>query len=45
MTEIANKRTKENQELSVSDKSIVGTTNLTTSTSHMTRTDTLFSAG
>ncbi|CAF3432160.1 unnamed protein product [Rotaria sp. Silwood1] len=44
-TEIANKRVMENQESSVSDKSILGMTNVTTSTSHMIHTGTLFSAG
>jgi hypothetical protein len=45
ITETANKRIIENQEPSVSDKSIVGTTSLTTSTSHMAHTGTVFSAG
>jgi hypothetical protein len=40
--EIANKRMMENQEPSISDKSIIGTTNLSNSTSHI---GTLFSAG
>ncbi|CAF4292487.1 unnamed protein product [Rotaria sp. Silwood2] len=44
-TEIANKRVMENQESSVSDKSILGMTNVTTSTSRMVHTGTLFSAG
>ncbi|CAF0938689.1 unnamed protein product [Rotaria sordida] len=44
-TEIVNKRVMENQESSVSDKSILGMTNITTSTSHMLHTGTLFSAG
>jgi len=44
-TEMANKRMIENQEPSISDKSIIGTINLSTSTSHMVHTGTLFSAG
>ncbi len=42
---ITNKRVIDTQEPFVSDKSIVGTTNLSTSTSHMVHTGTLFSAG
>jgi hypothetical protein len=42
---ITNKRMTDNQEPSVSDKSIVGTKNSSTSTSHMVHTGTLFSAG
>jgi hypothetical protein len=43
--EIANKRRMENQEPSISEKSIIATTNLSTSTSNMIHTSTLFSAG
>jgi len=45
VTELASKRIIENQEPSVSDKSIIGTINLSTSTSHTVHTGTLFSAG
>ncbi len=45
MTEIANKRIIENPEPSVSERSIIGTINLSTSTSHMIHTGTLVSAG
>ncbi|UJR28757.1 hypothetical protein I4U23_009983 [Adineta vaga] len=41
--ETMNKRTMDTQERSVSEKSIIGNTNLTTSKSHKFQTDTLFS--
>ncbi|CAF0742012.1 unnamed protein product [Adineta steineri] len=45
ITETGNTRVIENQEKSMSDKSIVSTMNLTTATSNIGRTNTLFSIG
>ena len=42
MSDIAN---KESEESSISDKSMIGTRNLTTATSNMVHTGTLFSTG
>ena len=43
--ETANKRIVENSEASASERSMIGTINLSTSTSRMIHTGTLFSAG